>query len=42
MGGLDWAALPFVVELYGIENVENFVRQLIAIRDHQSEVANHG
>lgn len=34
MGGLDWAALDTVCELYGIEDVENFIHQLAAIRDN--------
>jgi hypothetical protein len=34
MGGLDWAALPTVVELLGVVDVESLVRQLISIRDH--------
>lgn len=35
MGGLDWVALPIVAELLGITNLEKFVAQLAAIRDHQ-------
>ncbi len=36
MGGcLDWHALPLVVEIFGIDDVETFVQQLIAIRDFQ-------
>lgn len=35
MGGqIDWAALPVIVELYGIADVEIFITQLVAIRDH--------
>jgi hypothetical protein len=32
MGGLDWAALPIVVEMLGIVDVEMLVTQLVAIR----------
>lgn len=31
-GGLDWAGLPFVVELLGIDDVEAFVHQLMTIK----------
>jgi hypothetical protein len=35
MGGqIDWAALPVIIELYGINDVEVFIAQLAAIRDH--------
>lgn len=37
MGGLDWAALPTVVELLGIEDLEPFITQLVAIRDWQRD-----
>lgn len=33
MGGLDWQALPIVVEILGITDIETFITQLIAIRD---------
>lgn len=33
MGGLDWAALPVVVEMFGVEDVEVFVQELVAIRE---------
>ena len=32
MGGLDWTALPVVVEMFGIMDVETFVIQLVSIR----------
>jgi len=35
MGGLDWAALPIVAEMLGIEDTETLIVQLVAIRDHQ-------
>ncbi|MGL6245648.1 hypothetical protein [Pseudomonas sp.] len=37
MGGLDWAALPTVADLLGITDIEIFVAQLAAIRDHLRE-----
>lgn len=36
MGGLDWAALPLVVEMLGVNDVEPFILSLIAIRDFQT------
>lgn len=33
MVGLDWAALPVVVELLGIDDVELLIEQLMLIRD---------
>ena len=34
MGGLDWSALPIVVEMLGIEDVDGLVRRLVVIREH--------
>ena len=34
MGGMDWAALPVVVDLLGVDDVEGLVDGLAAIRDH--------
>lgn len=35
MGGtLDWAALPWLVELLGIEDIELYVAQLCAWREY--------
>ena len=43
MGGLiDWQALPILVGLYGIEDVETFVAELVAIREHLSAAARVG
>jgi len=33
MGGLDWAALPVVCEMLGVQDVEPFILSLIALRD---------
>ncbi len=35
LGGLDWAGLPVVAEMLGIEDVESLVRSLITVRDYQ-------
>jgi len=37
MGGIDWAALPVVAEILGIDDIETLVVQLVAIRDHGKE-----
>lgn len=37
MGGIDWAALPVICEMLGIEDVETLIVQLVAIRDHQDD-----
>jgi hypothetical protein len=34
MGGLDWAALPIVVEMLGITDVDILITQLVAMREH--------
>lgn len=37
MGGtLDWAAIPFLAELYGVTDLEHFVAHLVAIRAFQT------
>lgn len=35
MGGLDWAAVPTVAEVIGIDDIEMLIVQLAAIRDWQ-------
>jgi hypothetical protein len=35
MSGIDWAALPVVVELLGVEDVELLIEQLLLIRNKQ-------
>lgn len=37
MGGIDWSALPLMVELYGVDDVPAFVQRLRAIRDGMRE-----
>jgi len=36
MGGLDWAALPTVADLLGVQDLETLVALLVAIRDDQA------
>jgi hypothetical protein len=42
MSGIEWAALPIIAEIYGIEDFELFLRYLAAIRDHQSKRSEQG
>lgn len=36
MGGvIDWAALPLLCEIYGVEDVEMFISQLALLRDEK-------
>lgn len=37
MGGLDWDALPIVLELLGVIDPEPTIRDLIIIRDFKAE-----
>lgn len=34
MGGLDWQALPIVVDMLGIADPEDLIMQLVAVREH--------
>ena len=36
MGGLDWAALPMVIEMLGVKDVEALVAQLCVLRDREN------
>lgn len=36
MGGLDWQALPIVVDMLGISDPEDLIMQLVAVREHAS------
>ena len=43
MGGqIDWAALPIIVELYGVCDVDLFIAQLDAIREHKRMADSNG
>ena len=34
MGGtIDWAALPLLVEIHGVDDIELLIDQLVAIRE---------
>lgn len=33
MGALDWSALPVMIEMLGVKDIESFITQLSAIRD---------
>lgn len=35
---IDWAALPFIVELYGIHDPAVFVAELVAVREYVRRV----
>lgn len=37
MGGMDWAALPVVAEILGIDDIETLVAQLVTLREHGKE-----
>lgn len=41
-GRIDWAALPVVVEILGIHDVEAFLARLIAVRDYLKDKSRHG
>lgn len=34
-GGIDWAGLPVVVELLGVDDVEQLLERLYVIRTHK-------
>lgn len=36
-GGIDWAGLPIVVELLGVQELEPFIRMLTTIKNHRPE-----
>lgn len=35
MGGLDWAGLPTVIALLGIDDPEPFIHQLMVLKTHR-------
>lgn len=38
MGGqIDWAGLPLVADLLGVDDLEMLITQLLTIRDHGRE-----
>ena len=36
MGGIDWAALPVVAEMLGVNDIEALITDLVAIRVFQN------
>jgi len=36
-GSIDWTALPVIIEIMGVVNIELFIRQLALIRDFKNE-----
>lgn len=40
MGGLDFTALPVISEMLGITDIDLFIIQLVAIRDHMKAQQN--
>lgn len=37
MGGLDWAGLPYVCELLGVQDVEGLMHRLLVIKTYRPE-----
>ncbi len=37
MGGLDWQALPIVIDMLGILDPEDLIMQLVTVREHSRE-----
>jgi len=37
-GEIDWAGLPVVAEILGIDDIELLIKQMLLIRDFQKEV----
>jgi hypothetical protein len=37
MGGIDWAALPIIAELLGIEDIDGLIHNLVTLRDNHGE-----
>ena len=39
LGGLDWAGLPLVAQLHGVEDLDLLVERLVTIREFQAKLA---
>lgn len=37
MGGIDWQALPIIVDMLGIQDPETLIYQLVTLREHFSQ-----
>lgn len=35
MGGVDWAGLPWMADLYGVEDLDDITERLIVIKTHE-------
>lgn len=42
MAGIDWAALPLIIELLDHDDPEALVEDLITIREHMQREQAHG
>jgi hypothetical protein len=40
MGGLDWAGLPLVAEMLGIDNPQQLINRLLVIRSYNPKDRN--
>lgn len=36
--GLDWQALPLLIELHGITDIDTFIAEMVAIRNFQESL----
>ena len=41
-GGIDWADLPYIAELLGIDDPAALLEQLYSIKHHPRPADNHG
>lgn len=39
LGGLEWSGLPIACEMYGVDDVDSLIRDLVTIRDKTQEMA---
>jgi hypothetical protein len=37
VGGVNWAALPLFVTLYGVDDVELLIERLVVLKTHRPE-----
>ena len=37
MKGIEWAALPYITEMLGVDDVDIFITQLLEIRNFEDE-----
>lgn len=41
-GQIDWSALPVLVEVFGVDDVETLLAELVSIRKYMRMVAESG